>query len=152
MSALKRLNRTMIAATIAVTALGSTASFQEVSAHEPYFREAPSAECHDEKLLKRIMKRFRIQAREVHHNESLEIIGIHEIEQSRYLPQDVHKSRPIARRYCQGHVHLSDGKQRTIWFLVEGGTGFASYSDNVEFCISGMDRWNVYNSACRVLR
>lgn len=152
MSALKIFNQTMIAAIIGVTAFASSASVQVASAHEPYFREAPSPECHDEKMLKRIMKRFRNQAREVHHNEGLEIVGIHEIEQNRYLPQDAHKSRPIARRYCQGHVHLSDGKQRTIWFLIEGGAGFASYSDNVEFCISGMDRWNVYNSACRVLR
>lgn len=127
-------------------------SLGAANAHEPYFRDAPSSECHDEKMLKRIMKRFRIQAREVHHNDTLEIVGIHEIEQNRYLPQDVHKSRPIARRYCKGHVHLSNGSKRTIWFLIEGGAGFASNSDNVEFCISGMDRWNVYNSACRILR
>ena len=30
--------------------------------------------------------------------------------------------------------------------------GFASIGDGVEFCVSGFDRWNVYNSGCRVLR
>ena len=152
MSAFKKFGQSMMATMIGVTAILSPISLNTANAHEPYFRDAPSSECHDEKMLKRIMKRFRIQAREVHHNEDLEIVGIHEIEQNRYLPQDAHQSRAIARRYCQGHVHLSNGKKRTIWFLIEGGAGFASYSDNVEFCISGMDRWNVYNAACRVLR
>ena len=28
---------------------------------------------------------------------------------------------------------------------------FASIGDNVEFCVSGFDRWMVYNGRCRVL-
>jgi hypothetical protein len=152
MSVFKKLGQTAFAIIVGAAILFSPIQISSANAHDPYFRDAPSSECHDEKMLKRIVKRFRIQAREVHHNEALEIVGIHEIEQNRYLPQDVHKSRPIARRYCTGHVHLSNGSKRTIWFLIEGGAGFASYSDNVEFCISGMDRWNVYDSACRVLR
>lgn len=152
MRILKKLSHTLIAVSVGATALAAPVSLNSAIAHEPYFKERPSPECHDEKMLKRIMKRFRIQAREVHKREDLEIVGIHEIEQRRYLPQDVHQSRAIARRYCHGHVHLSDGKQRTIWYVIEGGAGFASYSDNVEFCISGMDRWNVYNRGCSVLR
>lgn len=152
MRAIKKFSHAAFAIVIGVAILASPVFLSPADAHEPYFRDAPSSECHDEKMLKRIVKRFRIQAREVHHNEGLEIVDIHEISQKRYLPQDVHKSRPIARRYCTGHVHLSNGSKRKIWFLIEGGAGFASYSDNVEFCISGLDRWNVYNSACRVLR
>jgi hypothetical protein len=30
--------------------------------------------------------------------------------------------------------------------------GFAGMGDNVEFCVSGFDRWYVYNGRCRVLR
>ncbi len=31
--------------------------------------------------------------------------------------------------------------------------GFAGiFGDSVEFCLSGLDRWNVYDSYCRVLR
>lgn len=144
--------RLVVSVAIGATALSSPLSMSSANAHEPYFKDRPSPECHDEKMLKRIVKRFRIQAEEVHHNPSLEILEIHDIHQYRYLPQDVHLSRPIARRYCQGHVHMSDGRNRSIWYLIEGGAGFASYSDNVEFCISGLDRWNVYNNSCRVLR
>ena len=58
----------------------------------------------------------------------------------------------IARRYCGGTANMSDGQQRTIWYLIEDGMGLAGMGDNVEFCISGLDRWLVYNGSCRVLR
>lgn len=146
------LGRSVAAFALGAMVLSTPLSINNAGAHEPYFKDRPSPECHDEKMLKRIVKRFRIQAQEVHHDPSLEIVEIHDIHQNRYLPQDVHLSRAIARRYCQGHVHMSDGRKRSIWYLIEGGAGFASYADNVEFCISGLDRWNVYNASCRVLR
>jgi capsid protein len=49
-------------------------------------------------------------------------------------------------------VVQSDGADRDIWYLIEEGMGFASIGDNVEFCVSGFDRWYVYNGRCRVLR
>ena len=122
------------------------------AAHEPYFRDAPSPVCTDAKMLKKIMARFAHQAREVHHREDLHIADIIDIHEHRYRPQDVHKARPIARRYCHGTALLSDGRHRNIWYLIEGGVGFASIGSNVEFCVSGFDRWNVYNAACRILR
>jgi hypothetical protein len=36
--------------------------------------------------------------------------------------------------------------------VVERGMGLASVGDNVEFCVSGFDRWNVYDNGCRILR
>ena len=47
---------------------------------------------------------------------------------------------------------LSDGRKRSLWYLIEYGMGLASIGDNVEFCVSGFDRWLVYNGGCRVLR
>ena len=73
--------------------------------------------------------------------------GIHE---RRYLPAE--EDHPIGRRYCGATVILSDGQGRDIWYLIEEGQGFASIGNNVEFCVSGFDRWYVYNGACRVLR
>ena len=56
---------------ICVAALGAASflaplSVSQSSAHDPYFKDAPSPQCTDEKMLKRIKKRFRIQARNVH--------------------------------------------------------------------------------------
>jgi hypothetical protein len=36
--------------------------------------------------------------------------------------------------------------------LIEGRMGFAGIGENVEFCVSGFDRWLVYNGRCRVLQ
>jgi AcrR family transcriptional regulator len=60
--------------------------------------------------------------------------------------------RPIERRYCHATARLTDGQDRQIWYLIEYGRGFVGIGDNVEFCVQGFDRWNVYNAACRVLR
>jgi hypothetical protein len=106
--------------------------------------------CDDEKVLNRITSKFRTQAREVHHDKTLAIDSYDDVHQHRYLEE--REFRPIARRYCGAVVNLNDGRRRTIWYLVERGAGFVSIGDNVEFCISGFDRWNVYNNACRVLR
>jgi ribonuclease T2 len=99
--------------------------------------------CDDVGVLARISAKFRYQAVHVHHDNSLGISSYDNVHQHRYL--DKREDRPIARRYCGAEVTLSDGGERTIWFMVERGVGFASVGDNVEFCVSGFDRWNVYN-------
>jgi hypothetical protein len=107
-------------------------------------------ECDNPHVLKRITSKFRTQAREVHHDKDLAITAYGNIHEHRYL--DKRGDRSIAQRYCGADVTLSDGRERTLWYLIERGVGFASVGDNVEFCVSGFDRWNVYNNGCRILR
>jgi hypothetical protein len=106
--------------------------------------------CDDAGVLSRISARFRYQAIHVHHDNSLGIQSFEDVHQHRYLEK--RGDRPIARRYCGAEVTLTDGRGRTLWYLIERGAGFVGIGDNVEFCISGFDRWNVYNNACRILR
>ena len=106
--------------------------------------------CDDPHVLKRISSKFRHQAREVHHDKNLMISSYDRVHEHRYL--DMREDRPIARRYCMATATLSDGRERSVWYLIERGVGFASIGDNVEFCVSGFDRWNVYNNSCRILR
>ncbi len=106
--------------------------------------------CDNPHVLSRISSKFRHQAREVHHNSGLSIAAYDRVHEHRYL--DENERRPIARRYCMATATLSDGRERSVWYLIERGMGFASIGTNVEFCVSGFDRWNVYNNACRVLR
>jgi hypothetical protein len=156
-------------AIIGSVSMGSTApSF----AHEDYVREAASPECETPKLVKTIQSRFKTQAKRVHHRADWEITSLTHVHQHRYLPQDVHTGRSIARRYCHATAHFNDGSNRKIWYLIEGGMGFAGFGqsyvgtrqfvrerlgngpliNNVEFCIEGLDKWNVYNAHCRLLR
>ena len=105
--------------------------------------------CDTPGILSTISSRFHHQSREVHHNdlviESYTKVHQHRLEEQR-------KYSPIARRYCMATAHVSNGHHYSIRYFVEGGMGLASVGDNVEFCVSGFDRWNVYNSYCRVAR
>ena len=56
---------------------------------------------------------------------------------------------PLLRR-DRGAVGRS--ASREVWYLIEGHMGFVGIGENVEFCVSGFDRWYVYNGRCRVLR
>ena len=118
--------------------------------------------CASPSVLKRIKKNFRYQVTHVPNLPDVEIADFRRIHEHRYIPSEG-LDRPIARRYCGATVELSDGDSREIWYLIEERMGFATFLDgigmanevrgsNVEFCVAGFDRWNVYNGACRVLR
>ncbi|MGB3536836.1 MAG: hypothetical protein WBA42_01620 [Mesorhizobium sp.] len=106
--------------------------------------------CSESWVLSKITHRFRHQVRHVPNLPDVEIVDFRGIRQHRYQPAS--DTWPIGRRYCGATVALSNGLDRTIWYLIEEGQGFASVGDNVEFCVSGFDRWMVYNGRCRVLR
>lgn len=106
--------------------------------------------CEDPYVLSIIASRFRHQVQNVPHLPNVDITDFRKIREHRYLPHS--KKWQIARRYCGATAELSDGRHRSIWYLIEDGMGFAGVGDNVEFCVSGFDRWLVYNGSCRVLR
>lgn len=106
--------------------------------------------CGEARALNRIVHRFDHQVRNVPGLPPVGISSFANIAEHRYLP--ALPDRPIARRYCNATVWLTDGNHRRIWYLIESGQGFAGMGDNVEFCIDGFDRWNVYDGHCRVLK
>jgi capsid protein len=106
--------------------------------------------CNQSWVFRAITHRFRHQVTHVPHLPNVSITNFYGVYQRRYLP--AYEDRPIGRSYCGATVALSDGDRREIWYLIEEGQGFASMGDNVEFCVSGFDRWYVYNGRCRVLR
>ncbi|GAB1581667.1 phage portal protein [Phyllobacterium phragmitis] len=106
--------------------------------------------CGDQRVLKTIVSRFSHQVTHVPNLPMVEISAFSDVHQKRFEPAQ--RPSEITRHYCGATAVLSDGEQRPVWYLVEEGQGFASIGDNVEFCVSGFDRWNVYDSGCRVLR
>ena len=115
-----------------------------------FLSDGEARACEDSRIVAKIVDRFHYQALNVHHLPNLRISELRNIHEHRYLPHS--EEWPIARRYCGGTVDLSDGRSSTIWYLIEDGMGLAGVGDNVEFCVSGFDRWMVYNGRCRVLR
>jgi hypothetical protein len=115
-----------------------------------YAEEEPGI-CGQAWVLRSITSRFRHQVTHVPHLPKVAITNFYRIHQHRYLPA-YDDEWPIPRLYCGATVVLSDGDSRDIWYLIEGGQGYAGIGDNVEFCVAGFDRWMVYNGRCRVLR
>ena len=111
---------------------------------------ADSGLCSSASVLNRITSRFAHQVRHVPNLPQVAITDFQRIHEHRYEAAD--ENHPIGRTYCGAKVTLSNGHDRDIWYLVEEGMGFASIGNNVEFCVSGFDRWNVYDGRCRVLR
>lgn len=106
--------------------------------------------CGQKKYLSRIVERFDYQVRHVPHLPDVKITDFQRVHEHRYLPES--EDWPIARRYCGATAVLSDGRHREVWYLIEGRMGFVGIGENVEFCVSGFDRWMVYNGRCRILR
>jgi hypothetical protein len=97
-----------------------------------------------------IQRGFRHQVTHVPHLPNVGIVDFYNARLTRYEPAV--PNSPVERRYCHATARLMDGQDRQIWYLIEYGRGFVGIGDNVEFCVQGFDRWNVYNAACRVLR
>ncbi|MBI1620293.1 hypothetical protein [Aquamicrobium zhengzhouense] len=107
--------------------------------------------CAQSAVLNRITNRFSYQVRHVPNLPQVSIVDFHGIGETRYLPQ-IKNVRPIDRRYCYAKAQLSNGLTHDVWYLIEKPMGFAGVGSNVEFCVSGFDRWHVYGGRCRTVR
>jgi hypothetical protein len=58
----------------------------------------------------------------------------------------------IPRRFCTGVALTTDGKHRQIDYSVIQDAGFAGYSWNVRWCVSGTDRQLAYAPDCKMAR
>ncbi|MBO6815170.1 MAG: hypothetical protein JJ891_09915 [Rhizobiaceae bacterium] len=105
-------------------------------------------QCENEKVLRKVVKRFN-QTERIYWEErglSLERISGPHLHNDHYLPES-----PINRRYCHATAHFQNGKRRRMHYLIEEGAGFAGFGWNVEYCIHGLDPWKYYDGRCRVL-
>lgn len=144
--------RGVLAAAVFATAPMTALAADLIAPGGSYVVAQPDSACAKVSYLKSIERRFRIQAREVHHWPDLSISSITQIRENRYVASS-ERARAVDQLYCRASATTSDGHSRTLWYLVEFGAGFAgAFGDNVEFCLSGLDRWNVYDGYCRVLR
>ncbi len=105
------------------------------------------ADCNSPGVLKTIDARFD---HAFLNKDAIAIESITKVHQHRL--EEATERSPIARRYCGAVAAMSDGSERTLWFLIEDGMGLASMDDNVEFCVSGLDPIKAYGGRCRVLK
>ena len=146
--AIKTSSATVLAAAMAISSLVMASTPTSAALLDLVIQHKTFPECHDEKVLKKIIKRFNYAENRTWHRG----FTLDDIERTREsLGQSTYES-PIPRRYCRGHALLSNGRHPTVFYLIEGGQGFAGNSFNVEFCISGLDEWNDHDGSCRALR
>jgi capsid protein len=131
-------------------ALAATLSYQAPAFAWGSLTDREARLCDDHRILNKIQDKFRYQVKHVPNLPQVSITDFNRIQERRYIPYD--DEHPIARRYCAASVLLSDGQKRAIFYLIEDRMWVAGVGDNVEFCVSGFDRWFVYNGQCRVLR
>jgi len=143
---MQRLIHALAAIILGLSATTNMAWSADVSSYEA----DGAGICGQPKYLNKIVDRFSYQVKHVPHLPDVAITDFQRIHEHRYLPES--EEWPIARRYCGATAILSDGRSREVWYLIEGRMGFAGIGENVEFCVSGFDRWFVYNGRCRVLR
>ena len=105
-------------------------------------------QCHETKVLKEIVERFNWAEEHTWHR-GLYMDGVFDAHESTTHPAG---RRQIPRRYCRAQAALSDGSHRRVFYMIEGGQGFAGTHHNVAWCISSLDPWREYGSGCRVLR
>jgi hypothetical protein len=146
---MRNLPNAIIAAAMVAGSMSAAPAASAADLVAGVYASDPGA-CGHPNVLARISSRFDHQLRNVPNLPNVKIEGFHRIGETRYLA--ARENRPVERRYCHARVDLSNGKQRSMWYLLENPWGFAGVGTNVEFCIAGFDRWNVYNSNCRVLR
>ena len=56
----------------------------------------------------------------------------------------------IPRRFCTGHVIVSDGRKRQVNYSIIEDAGMIGASWGIEWCVVGLDRNLAYNPACRM--
>lgn len=145
----------------AVLASSSTAS---AGLLDPLLQHRSFPQCHDTKVLGKIVERFNWAEDNTWHR-GFYLMDIDRIRERTVLGhgygEPTHAEgydappaheRLIPRRYCRAHALLTNGRHPTLFYLIEGGQGFAGNGFNVEFCINGLDPWREYDGSCRVLR
>jgi hypothetical protein len=63
-----------------------------------------------------------------------------------------HEPGLIRREYCVADSVMTNGANRTVFYAIEFGQGFASVGNYVDFCVLGVDPWHVHDEACRTVR
>ena len=100
-------------------------------------------------ILDRIQSRFTYTA-EHYLKSDIGISDFDRIRENRLV--SLNESQNVERHYCHARAHMSDGKKRDIWYVVESPWGFAGMGDGVTYCVSGLDPYRLHGRFCMSLR
>ncbi|MBZ7921061.1 hypothetical protein LAC81_04550 [Ensifer adhaerens] len=105
--------------------------------------------CSEASVLGFITSRFEYRdANYLHAN--LSIAEIRNTGQSRQELRD--ETHLVEREYCRATAVMTDGYQRSLYYVIERPWGFAGVGRSIEFCVGGLDPWYVYGAHCASLQ
>ncbi|MCB8836606.1 hypothetical protein [Aurantimonas sp. VKM B-3413] len=158
----------LLAALVAAGTLARPAAAADLGTYSAPPVEAHVPACDDAGVLGEVEDQFEYGAPRVLERqlEILEFSGMHE---RAFIPQyapaedDIPPAQPIERRWCEAQALISDGKRRTVYYIIEYPMGFAAAGQylgifspapgwRAEGCVLGLDEWHVYGANCQSLR
>lgn len=139
----------ILGASVALALTGSAGSRELTPAEKrilPYAADLPV--CGDPSILAEISTRFAEKEAKFW-NSALTIVEYERIAPLAWRPWGLDF---IPRRYCTATATVSNGRKSRIDYSVREDTGFLGVSWGVEWCVTGFDRNQAYNPACRMAR
>lgn len=80
-------------------------------------------------------------------NSDLQIVSIDHIRQTAFRPW---AENTIPRRFCSGRALTSDGRWRTVHYLIIEDGAMIGWTWDVQWCVVGTDRNWAYNPRCKM--
>ena len=110
--------------------------------------EATVPLCDHPGVLGKISSRFSHKEGEFW-NSALQIVAFERLRETAFRPW---AENAIPRRFCSGHVMVSDGVRRAVHYAIVEDAGFLGVGWGVEWCVVGLDRNWAYHPSCRMAR
>ena len=101
--------------------------------------------CDDPQSLGYIQGAFAGREAEYWHS-NLTILGFDEVREIGFRSNGLDY---IPRRYCQARAIMSDNKLRSVSYHITEAGGSIGFTDNVVWCVVGLDRGNAFAPACK---
>ena len=101
--------------------------------------------CNDPQPLGYIQGAFAGREAEYWHS-GLTILGFDEVREIGFRSNGLDY---IPRRYCQARAIMSDNKLRSVSYHIDEAGGSIGFTDNVVWCVVGLDRENTFAPGCQ---
>jgi hypothetical protein len=111
-------------------------------------KSAVFPQCHDVSVEKRILNDYDWAETRTWYR-GIKLLSLSKMHEHK-VNQNVNSS--VVRRYCMATGHLSNGHQRSVYYLIENVGGFVGKTWNVTHCVVGLDHWRNHDGNCRALR
>jgi hypothetical protein len=105
-------------------------------------------QCSDPKVEARIFKDFRWSEKKTW-QRGVDLVSMSRLHEHRTV---LHEGSIVTRRYCMARAHLSNGKKRSLYYMINDRGGFAGVTWKVTHCIIGLDPWKNHDGNCLAIR